>query len=63
MIKSDNFYNNANCPIKEECPFYRKGTFETREVIWYIEKCLSGGDGCGLKRNYDITERLKELGK
>ena len=51
---------NSNCIIKTDCPFYRKDFYNKGELNFYIDYCLNGGVGCGLKRNHDLTEKLKE---
>jgi len=60
MIKSGNFVDNGNCIIKNDCPFYRKDSYSAKETLFYVEHCLRGGEGCGLKRNHDLTEKLKQ---
>lgn len=52
------------CPIKEDCLFYTKPEYHsTTEKMFLIKYCLKGGDGCGLKSNYDISERIKKMEK
>ena len=48
------------CELKNDCLFYRKPTYNTYETNFYVEHCQKRGEGCGLKRNYDISERLKK---
>ena len=53
---------NNICPIGEYCLFYQKKFFyNSYETKFYIEKCLQGGQDCGLKRHYDISERIKQI--
>lgn len=61
MMKSNNFYDNATCPIKDECLFYLKENLSANDVIFYADHCLRGGEGCGLKKNYDLSERVKRM--
>lgn len=52
------------CPIKEDCLFYQKPIpiyHSETEKMFLVKYCLKGGEGCGLKRNYDVSERLKRL--
>ena len=53
---------NNLCPIKEDCLFYKKPEYHSLTEKEFLEKyCKKGGEGCGLKRNYDLSERLKRL--
>ncbi len=63
MNKSINFVDNGNCPITKECIFYNKDTYNRNEVYFYADHCLNEGNGCGMKTNHDLTERLKEREK
>lgn len=63
MMKSDNFIDNGNCSIKDDCLFYQKDTYSREEIYFYAEHCLKAGIGCGMKRNHDLSERLKERRK
>ena len=50
------------CPVNDNCPFYRNKFFYNEyEAKFYSENCIKDGGKCGLKRNYDISERLKRL--
>ena len=50
------------CPIKEGCLFYQKPEYHSLTEKEFLEQyCKKGGEGCGLKRNYDISERRKAL--
>lgn len=49
------------CPINEDCPFFRKETYTIEEIYFYQDYCLKSGVGCGLKKNYDISERIKRI--
>ena len=60
MTKSNWFLNNSDCPIKETCGFYDKQTYETKDVQYYMDHCLNGGEGCGLKNHNDLTKKLEE---
>ncbi len=60
MNESSNFVDNSNCIIKTDCPFYRKDIYSAEEIYFYADYCLKGGVGCGLKKNNDLTEKLKE---
>lgn len=51
---------DSNCIIKIDCPFYRKDLYNAGELNFYMDYCLKGGVGCGLKRNHDLTEKLKQ---
>lgn len=54
--EEDNF-----CSIREDCLFYKKPQYHSlTEKQFLIKYCLKGGDGCGLKRNYDLSELLKK---
>jgi len=53
---------NSLCPIKDDCPFYRKEFYNTKyEIQFYTDHCLKYGVGCGMKYHYDVSERLKRL--
>ena len=50
------------CQIKEDCLFYQKPEYHSlTEKEFLVKYCLKGGVGCGLKRNYDVSERLKSI--
>lgn len=59
MMKSPNFYDNATCPVKNNCGFYEKDSYDADEVLYYVDHCLRGGEGCGLKKHQDLTKKLK----
>ena len=60
MMKSYNFIDNSDCPIKKGCGFYDKDAFDSKDVLFYAEHCLNGGEGCGLKHHNDLTKKLRE---
>ncbi len=60
MIKSNNFMDNSDCPIKATCGFYDKTSYNTEDIQYYVDHCLNGGEGCGLQHHRDITEKLKD---
>lgn len=51
----------SNCIIKTYCPFHRKEEYDKKELNFYNDYCLKGGVGCGMKRNHDISERVKRI--
>jgi len=55
-------FNGYLCSLADECLFYTKGkeVYSANETDFYIKNCIMGGGDCGLKRNHDITEKLKE---
>jgi len=50
----------SNCPIKLDCPFYRKNSYNSDEIEFYQDYCLKGGVNCGMKKNHDLSERLRK---
>jgi len=55
-------YGKGDCIIGKDCPFYRKEYLTSRyELKFYMDYCLQGGDGCGLKNHHDISERVKQM--
>ena len=55
---------DLTCSLKTDCLFYKKVIYNTYEINFYIEHCQKRGESCGLKKNYDLSEKLKErLGK
>ena len=59
MIKSQNFYDNGTCTIRDDCLFYKKDQYSAEEIYFYAEHCLRGGEGCGMKKNHDLSERVR----
>ncbi len=55
-----NNIEDATCIIKLDCPFYRKDMYNKGEMEFYTDCCLRGGEGCGMKRNYDLSERVRD---
>jgi len=63
MIKKSNLpiiTYKTDCPIKEDCFFNKKNFYTKEEMEFYMDYCLRGGESCGLKKNHDLSERLKE---
>ncbi len=56
-----NDIESVTCIIKTDCPFYRKDMYNKYEMNFYTDHCLRGGEGCGMKRHYDISERVKRI--
>ena len=56
--------NESICPIAEDCLFYTKPIYHTpSEVNFYKDYCLNAGINCGMKKHYDVSERLKRIEK
>jgi len=53
---------DANCPIKIDCPFYDKVVYDKQELNFYMDYCLKGGIGCGLKAHYNGRKKSLEEG-
>ena len=53
-------FQESDCIIKKDCIFYQKDTYNREEIYFYADYCLRGGEGCGMKKNYDLSERVKE---
>jgi len=52
--------NESICPIAEDCLFYIRDDLRSpEEKSFYEMYCKRNGENCGLKRHYDISERLK----
>ena len=58
MMKSPNFIDNSDCPIKTTCGFYDKQSYDTKDIQYYVDHCLNGGEGCGLKHHRDLTSKF-----
>ena len=54
-----NSIEDSNCKYKIECGFYDKDFYDKQEMLFYIDYCLKGGIGCGIKRHKDLTSKLK----
>lgn len=55
-----NNIEDATCIIKLDCPFYRKDNYGREEILFYKDYCLRGGENCGMKKNYDLSERVRD---
>ena len=52
-MKSPNFVDNANCPMKNDCEFYKKDRYDKYDVFHYIDYCLRLGSNCKLKKGLE----------
>jgi len=50
----------SNCPIKENCHFYIKDSYDAREIEFYRDYCLKGGVGCKFKKHPNLTSKFRE---
>ena len=64
IIKELNNMKPYICPIAEDCLFYKKPEYHSYSEKNFLEVyCHQGGEGCGLKHNFEVSERMKRLSK